>query len=145
MESFSEFKTPQHRILCASFSNSPVVLRVEKDGKSDFNRRSTERETEGKTQDITAFGRNAIMRNYFNSSSSYMAQWPDIGPWPPVLQPSRHVMFHGDRLSTPRPTPKLEDQMSVFISPGDRVDQLYTWALGRSGPRQRHFPHSQSL
>jgi hypothetical protein len=29
-----------------------------------------------------------------------------------------------------RPTPSLEDQVSVFISPSDRVDQLYPQALG---------------
>jgi hypothetical protein len=29
-----------------------------------------------------------------------------------------------------RPTPNLEDQASVFITPGDRVSQLYPQALG---------------
>jgi hypothetical protein len=35
-------------------------------------------------------------------------------------------------LSASRPTPKLEDQASVFIPPGDRVAQLYLWAQGSS-------------
>jgi hypothetical protein len=29
-----------------------------------------------------------------------------------------------------RPTPNLEDQVSVFMTPGDRVTQLYSQALG---------------
>jgi hypothetical protein len=29
-----------------------------------------------------------------------------------------------------RPTPNLEDQASVFMTPGDRVAQLYPQALG---------------
>jgi hypothetical protein len=29
----------------------------------------------------------------------------------------------------PRPTPNLEDQVSIFISPGDRVAQLYPQAM----------------
>jgi hypothetical protein len=31
-----------------------------------------------------------------------------------------------------RPTPNLEDQVSVFISPRDRVDQLYSQVPGSS-------------
>jgi hypothetical protein len=34
------------------------------------------------------------------------------------------------RLSTPRPTPNLEYQASVFMTPGDRVTQLYPQTLG---------------
>ena len=70
-----------------------------------------------------------------------MTQQPSIGPWPSVLHVSRHVMFYGDRLSGPRPTPNLEDQVSVFMKPGDMMAQLYTYALGSSGPRKRHFPY----
>jgi hypothetical protein len=33
-------------------------------------------------------------------------------------------------MSTPRPTPNMEDQASVFVTPGDRVTQLYPQALG---------------
>jgi hypothetical protein len=33
-------------------------------------------------------------------------------------------------LSTRRPTPNLEDQASVFVTPGDRVAQLYPQELG---------------
>jgi hypothetical protein len=32
-----------------------------------------------------------------------------------------------------RPTPNLEDQVSVFMTPGDRVVQLYPQALGTHG------------
>jgi hypothetical protein len=39
-------------------------------------------------------------------------------------------IFTGWGLSTPRPTPNLEEQASVFITPGDRVTQLYPQALG---------------
>jgi hypothetical protein len=35
-------------------------------------------------------------------------------------------------LLAPRPTPNLEDQVSVFETPGDRVAQLYSRALGSS-------------
>jgi hypothetical protein len=38
-------------------------------------------------------------------------------------------------LSTPRPSPNLEDKASVFVTPGDRVTQLYPQALGI------HFSH----
>jgi hypothetical protein len=38
--------------------------------------------------------------------------------------------FYGVGLSTPRPTPNLEDQASVFVTPGDTVTQLYPQALG---------------
>jgi hypothetical protein len=41
--------------------------------------------------------------------------------------------FPGIGLLAPRPTPNLEDQVSEFISPGDRVAQLYPWTLGSSG------------
>jgi hypothetical protein len=34
---------------------------------------------------------------------------------------------------SPTPTPNLEDQVSVFMTPGDRVAQLYPRALGISG------------
>jgi hypothetical protein len=36
-------------------------------------------------------------------------------------------------LLTPRPTPNLEDQVSVFMTLGDRVAQLYPRTLGSSG------------
>jgi hypothetical protein len=38
--------------------------------------------------------------------------------------PDQHD-FYGVGLLTPRPTPNLEDQTSVFMTPGDRVTQLY--------------------
>jgi hypothetical protein len=42
--------------------------------------------------------------------------------------------------SASRPTPNLEDQASVFISPGDRVAQLYPWTLGSSVTSGSPFP-----
>jgi hypothetical protein len=53
------------------------------------------------------------------------------------------VVLYSDRLSVFRPAPNLEDQVSVFITPGDRVTQLYRQALASSGPRASHFPRSQ--
>jgi hypothetical protein len=41
--------------------------------------------------------------------------------------------FYGVGLLAPRPTPNLEDQVSVFMTPGGRVAQLYPRALGSSG------------
>jgi hypothetical protein len=38
------------------------------------------------------------------------------------------ISFYGVRLLAPRPTPNLEDQASKFMSPGDRVAQLYPQA-----------------
>jgi len=49
----------------------------------------------------------------------------NIGPRPSSLQVSRHVMSYGERLSVIRPTPNLEEQISVFISPENRVAQIH--------------------
>jgi hypothetical protein len=38
--------------------------------------------------------------------------------------------FYGAGLLVQRPTPNLEDQISVFMTPGDRVTQLYPQTLG---------------
>jgi hypothetical protein len=70
----------------------------------------------------------------------------DIEEWkihPMALQPisglgllywgSITAAFYGVGLLAPRPTPNLEDQISVFMTPGDRVAQLYLRALGSSG------------
>jgi hypothetical protein len=43
------------------------------------------------------------------------------------------AVFYGVVLLAPRPTPNLEDQVSVFMTPGDRVAQLYPRAMGSSG------------
>jgi hypothetical protein len=75
-----------------------------------------------------------------------------IGPWPPqwgsvtavflwcgVVSPTPNPRPGGPglRIYVPRgqggPTPDLEDQASVCMSPGDRVAQLYPRALGSSG------------
>jgi hypothetical protein len=49
------------------------------------------------------------------------------------------AVFYGVGLLAPRPTPNLEDQVSVFMTPGDRVAQLYPRALGSSGTSE--VPH----
>jgi hypothetical protein len=62
-------------------------------------------------------------------------QWhhnPINEPWP-LLKDSQPISFYRVRLSASRPTPKLEDQASVFIAPRDRVAQLYPRTLGTSG------------
>jgi hypothetical protein len=38
--------------------------------------------------------------------------------------------FYRVGISTPRPILNLEDQASVFVTPGDRVNHLCPWALG---------------
>jgi hypothetical protein len=43
------------------------------------------------------------------------------------------TIFYGVGLLAPRPTPNLEDQVLLFMTPGDRVAQLYPRALGSSG------------
>jgi hypothetical protein len=53
--------------------------------------------------------------------------------------------FYSERLSAPRPNPNLEDQVWVFITPGDKVTEIYPQALGSSGLRERHLPYSQQL
>jgi hypothetical protein len=40
------------------------------------------------------------------------------------------ITFYRAGLLVQRPTPNLEDQVSVFMTPGDRVTQLYHQALG---------------
>jgi hypothetical protein len=53
-----------------------------------------------------------------------------IGPWPLFLGFRNNNLFYGAGLLVQRPTPNLEDQASVFMTPGDRVAQLYPQALG---------------
>jgi hypothetical protein len=38
-----------------------------------------------------------------------------------MFQVSAHVKFYGERFLDPRPTPNFQEQVSVFINPGDRV------------------------
>jgi hypothetical protein len=56
-----------------------------------------------------------------------------VGPWPPLLRFRNSSFFKGVGLLAPRPTPNLEDQVSVVMTPGDRVAQLYPRALGSLG------------
>jgi hypothetical protein len=48
------------------------------------------------------------------------------------------AVFYGVGLLASCRTPNLEDQVSVFMAPGDRVAQLYPRALGSSGTSGRH-------
>jgi hypothetical protein len=57
-----------------------------------------------------------LMLHQSSSSHGCTAQF---GPWPPLMG------FRNAGLLVQRPTPNLEDQVSVFITPGDRVSQLY--------------------
>jgi hypothetical protein len=45
------------------------------------------------------------------------------------------VTFYRTGLLVQRPTPNLEDQVSVFMTPGDRVSQLYPQTLGTNFSR----------
>jgi hypothetical protein len=52
------------------------------------------------------------------------------------------AVFYGVGLLAPRPTPSLEDQVSVFMTPRDRVAQLFPRALGSSGTSGVPLPAS---
>jgi hypothetical protein len=56
------------------------------------------------------------------------------------LEHSQQIYFYKVRLSASRPPTNLEDQASVFISPGDRVAQPYPRKLGRPGTSGSPFP-----
>jgi hypothetical protein len=57
-----------------------------------------------------------------------MAVHPNSGPGLP-LWGFITITFYGAGLLLQRPTPNLEDQAFVFMTPGDRVTQLYPQAL----------------
>jgi hypothetical protein len=58
-----------------------------------------------------------------------MALQPNTGPTLPLWSFVTIPFLQGSLLDQ-RPTPNLEDQASVFMTPGDRVTQLYPQALG---------------
>jgi hypothetical protein len=59
-----------------------------------------------------------------------MALQPNSGPGLPLFWGFLTITyFYGAGLLVQRPTPNLEDQISVFMTPGDRVAQLYPQAL----------------
>jgi hypothetical protein len=70
-------------------------------------------------------------------SLSPLGSTVQLKPWPPPClliqsgsiscRPLNNFLFYSVRLA-PRPTPTLEDQASVFISPRGRVVQLYPHA-----------------
>jgi hypothetical protein len=43
------------------------------------------------------------------------------------------AVFYGVGLLAPHPTPNLEDKISVFMTPVDRVAQLYSRTMDSSG------------
>jgi hypothetical protein len=49
------------------------------------------------------------------------------------------VDFLQGGVAAPRPTPNLEDQVSIFISPGDWVAQLYPQALVYCSVKKRNI------
>jgi hypothetical protein len=67
--------------------------------------------------------------HFKNLSSSY-GSTAQNGPWPPLLGFRNNNLFGGTALLVQCLTPNLEDQVSVFMTPGDRVVQLYPQALG---------------
>jgi hypothetical protein len=58
-----------------------------------------------------------------------MALQPNSDPGLPLWDFVTITFLRGCIVS-PRPTPNLEDQVSVFMTPGDRVAQLYPQELG---------------
>jgi hypothetical protein len=81
--------------------------------------------------------------NYSDSQIFYHHhQWhhsPINEPWP-LPEDSQQISFYRVRLSASRANPNQENQVSVFIPPGDRVAQLYSWTLGSSGTSGSPFP-----
>jgi hypothetical protein len=63
------------------------------------------------------------------SSWHHMALQPKSGPGLPFWDFVTITFLQGWIVSQ-RPTPNLEDQVSVFMTPGDRVAQLYPQVLG---------------
>jgi hypothetical protein len=78
--------------------------------------------------DCARFGYDIKPKFHSESSSSY-GSTAQFGPWPSLLW-FRKYAFYRAVLLVRRPTPILEDQASVFMTPGDRVAQLYPQALG---------------
>jgi hypothetical protein len=64
-----------------------------------------------------------------SSSSSSYGSTAQFVPWPPPLG-FRNNNFLQGWIVNPAPNHNLEDQVSVFMTPGDRVAQLYPQALG---------------
>jgi hypothetical protein len=64
-----------------------------------------------------------------SSHHHHMALQPNSGPGLP-LRGFVAIPFYRVGLLVQRPTPNLEDQASGFMTPRDRVTQLYPQALG---------------
>jgi hypothetical protein len=65
----------------------------------------------------------------YKTSSSY-GSTAQFGPWHALLGFRNNNLFYRAGLLVQGPTPNLEDQVSVFMTPGDRVSHLYHQALG---------------
>jgi hypothetical protein len=88
-------------------------------------------------------GRGPAVEKHWFRVTRCKARQPFIRPWPPVFLVSWHAIYYGERISDPRPAPNLENDLSVFITAGERVAQLYPQTLGSSRPRERHLLYSQ--
>jgi hypothetical protein len=80
------------------------------------------------THNLKTYNHPIISNNHISSSSSSLAWQPIMGHSLPRI--SWQQDFYGVGQSTPCQTPNLQDQASVFMTPGDRVTQLYPQALG---------------
>jgi hypothetical protein len=90
-------------------------------------------------------GTSFLARTWHSLSLSLLGSTAQLRPWPPpqsssvirlnFLEASRQFSFLQGRVVAPRPTPTLEDQASVFISPRGRVAQLYPQAPGTNFSR----------
>jgi hypothetical protein len=68
-----------------------------------------------------------------------MAVEPKSGPGLPFLGYRNNSLFYGAELIVQRSTPYLEDQASVFLTPGDRVARTTNAALDVIGQRLIRF------
>jgi hypothetical protein len=72
----------------------------------------------------------AIIRPQYHHHHHHQTLQPKSGPGLPCWGFHKKNRFCGAGLLVHRPTPNLEDQASIFMTPRDRVAQLYPQALG---------------
>jgi hypothetical protein len=74
-------------------------------------------------------GSNSILAVVKHESSSY-GSTAQFDPRPPLLGFLDNNLFYRTELLVQRTSLNLEEKVSVFMTPGDRVAQLYPQALG---------------